>query len=59
MVTDPKEIKRLGTFMNGTAQISRDEEDAVISVFRLPVRRRVQFQGKEFIKSVLIRRWAR
>ena len=53
---DPKEIKRLGTFMNGTAQISRDEEDAVISDFQTAsASGDVQFQGKEFIKSVLIK----
>lgn len=31
---DPKEIKKLGSFMSGTAQISRDEEEAVISDFQ-------------------------
>ena len=53
---DPKEIKRLGSFMNGTAQISRDEEDAVISDFRTAsASGEVQFQGKEFIKTVLVK----
>src|SRR3990167_7741794 len=53
---DPKEIKRLGSFMNGTAQISRDEEDAVISDFQTAsASGDVQFQGKEFIKTVLIK----
>ncbi|MEQ1679425.1 MAG: flagellar motor switch protein FliG [Nitrospira sp.] len=53
---DPKEIKRLGTFMSGTAQISRDEEDAVISDFQTAsASGDVQFQGKEFIRSVLIK----
>lgn len=51
---DPKEIKRLGSFMSGTAHISRDEEDAVISDFRTAsASGEVQFQGKEFIKTVL------
>ncbi len=51
---DPKEIKKLGSFMNGTAQISRDEEDAVISDFQAAsATGEVQFQGKEFIKTVL------
>jgi flagellar motor switch protein FliG len=51
---DPKEIKRLGSFMSGTAQISRDEEDAVISDFRTAsASGEVQFQGKEFVKTVL------
>jgi flagellar motor switch protein FliG len=53
---DPKEIKRLGTFMNGTAQISRDEEDAVMLDFQAAsASGEVQFQGKEFIRSVLIK----
>ncbi len=51
---DPKEIKKLGSFMNATAQISRDEEDAVISDFQASsASGDVQFQGKEFIKTVL------
>jgi flagellar motor switch protein FliG len=53
---DPKEIKRLGTFMNGTAQISRDEEDAVMLDFQTAsASGEVQFQGKEFIRTVLIK----
>ena len=53
---DPKEIKKLGSFMNATAQISRDEEDSVISDFQAASSTgEVQFQGKEFIKSVLIK----
>lgn len=53
---DPKEIKRLGSFMNGTAQISRDEEDTVISDFQAASSSGdVQFQGREFIKTVLIK----
>mgnify|MGYP003450071247 CR=1 FL=1 len=31
---DPKEIKKLGSFMNGTAQISREDEEVVISDFQ-------------------------
>ena len=53
---DPKEIKRLGSFMSGTAQISRDEEDAVITDFRTAsASGEVQFQGKEFIKTALVK----
>ena len=53
---DPKEIKKLGSFMNATAQISRDEEDTVISDFQAAsATGEVQFQGKEFIKSVLVK----
>lgn len=51
---DPKEIKKLGGFMSGTAQISRDEEEAVISDFQAAsATGGIQFQGKEFIKTVL------
>jgi flagellar motor switch protein FliG len=53
---DPKEIKKLGGFMNGTAQISRDEEEAVISDFQAAsASGGIQFQGKEFIKTVLMK----
>ena len=53
---DPKEIKKLGAFMNGTAQISRDQEDAVIADFKdASATGEVQFQGKEYIKSILIK----
>ncbi len=51
---DPKEIKKLGSFMSGTAQISRDEEDAVMSDFRAAsATGEIQFQGKEFINAAL------
>jgi len=51
---DPKEIKKLGGFMSETAQISRDEEEAVISDFQAAsASGGVQFRGKEFIKTVL------
>lgn len=51
---DPKEIKKLGSFMNGTAQISKEEEDAVISDFKASsATGEVQFQAKDFIKSIL------
>ena len=53
---DPKEIKKLGSFMSGTAQISRDQEDAVISDFKdASASGEVQFQGKEYIKNILIK----
>ena len=51
---DPKEIKKLGSFMSGTAQISREDEEAVISDFQAAsATGGVQFQGREFIKTVL------
>jgi flagellar motor switch protein FliG len=53
---DPKEIKKLGSFMSGTAQISRDDEDTVIADFKASsATGEVQFQGKDFIKSILIK----
>ena len=46
---DPKEIKKLGSFMNGTAQISKEEEDLVISDFKASsATGEVQFQAKDF-----------
>ncbi len=51
---DPKEIKKLGSFMSGTAQISREDEEVVISDFQAAsAAGGVQFQGREFIKTVL------
>ena len=53
---DPKEIKKLGTFMNETAQISKEEEDSVITDFKASsASGDVQFKGKDFIKSILIK----
>lgn len=51
---DPKEIKKLGSFMSGTAQISREDEEAVISDFQAAsATGDVRFHGREFIKTVL------
>lgn len=51
---DPKEIKKLGSFMNGIAQISREEEESVIAEFRAAsAAGEVQFQGKDFIRNIL------
>ena len=53
---DPKEIKKLGTFMNETAQISKEEEDSVITDFKSSsASGDVQFKGKDFIKSILVK----
>ncbi|MCA1957697.1 MAG: flagellar motor switch protein FliG [Nitrospira sp.] len=53
---DPKEIKKLGGFMQQAAQISKEEEDQVIADFKaMSARGEVQFQGKEFIKNILIK----
>lgn len=53
---DPKEIKKLGSYMQNASQISKQEEDAVIADFKTAsARGEVQFQGKEFIKNILIK----
>lgn len=53
---DPKEIKKLGRFMNGTAKISREEEDKVMAEFEsASASGDVQFKGNEFIKSILVK----
>lgn len=53
---DPKEIKKLGNYMNGTAKISREEEDTVIAEFESASSSGdVQFKGNEFIKSILVK----
>jgi flagellar motor switch protein FliG len=53
---DPKEIKKLGSFMNVTAEIARDDENAVILDFKTAsATGNVQFQGKEYIKNILIK----
>lgn len=51
---DPKEIKKLGSFMNGTAQISKEEEESVIAEFKAAsAAGEVQFQAKDFIRTIL------
>jgi len=51
---DPKEIRRLGSFMSGTAQISNEEEQAVMEDFeRASAGGEVSFHGKEYIKTIL------
>lgn len=53
---DPKEIKKLGNYMNGTASISKEEEEAVITEFEaVSAAGEVQFKGNEYIRSVLIK----
>lgn len=53
---DPKEIKKLGHYMNGTANISKEDEAVVISEFEsASATGEVQFKGNEYIRSVLIK----
>jgi len=51
---DPKEIRRLGASMNATANITREEESAVIDEFdKASASGDVAFHGKEYIKTIL------
>lgn len=53
---DPKEIKKLGNYMSGTAIISKDEEATVLSEFQAASSvGEVQFKGNEYIKNILIK----
>ena len=53
---DPKEIKKLGNYMNGTAKITKEEEELVISEFQAASAvGEVQFKGNEYIKNILIK----
>ena len=53
---NPKEIKKLGSFMQSTSQISKEEEDSVIADFKaVSARGEVQFEAKDFIKNILIK----
>ena len=53
---DPKEIKKLGHFMNETAKISKEDEDHVISEFEaVSATGEVQFKGNEYIRNILIK----
>jgi flagellar motor switch protein FliG len=51
---DPKEIRKLGSFMSDTANISREEEQLVMEDFeRASAVGEVSFHGKEYIKTIL------
>jgi len=51
---DPKEIRRLGAFMNGTANITREEESIVIDEFeKASASGAVTFHGSAYIKTIL------
>jgi len=53
---NPKEIKKLGSFMQSTSQISKEEEESVIADFKsVSAKGDVQFEGKDFIKNILIK----
>jgi flagellar motor switch protein FliG len=51
---EPKEIRKIGAFMKDTANITREEEEAVIAEFeKANASGEIGFEGKEYIKSVL------
>ena len=51
---DPKEIRKLGTFMSDTANITQEEELSVMEDFqKASAAGEVSFHGKEYIKTIL------
>jgi flagellar motor switch protein FliG len=51
---DPKEIRRLGSYMNTTANITQEEESTVIDEFeKASANGQMSFHGKEYIKAIL------
>ncbi|MEK7235472.1 MAG: FliG C-terminal domain-containing protein, partial [Nitrospirota bacterium] len=51
---DPKEIRKLGTFMSDTANITKEEELSVMEDFeKASAVGEVSFHGKEYIKTIL------
>lgn len=51
---DPKEIRKLGTFMSDTANITQEEELSVMEDFqKASAVGEVSFHGKEYIKTIL------
>ena len=47
---DPKDIRKLGSFMKETANITKQEEDSVIAEFeQASSSGEVQFEGREFM----------
>jgi flagellar motor switch protein FliG len=51
---DPKEIRKLGSFMTDTANITQEEEQIVMGDFeKASASGEVSFHGKEYIKTIL------
>jgi flagellar motor switch protein FliG len=51
---DPKEIRKLGSFMSETANITQEEELSVMEDFgKVSAAGEVSFHGKEYIKTIL------
>lgn len=51
---DPKEIRKLGTFMHDTAHITQEEEHSVLADFeKSSATGEVTFDGKDYIKTIL------
>ncbi len=52
----PKEIRKLGGYMKDTANITKEEENLVLHEFgQVSEQGEVQFEGKEYIKTILIK----
>lgn len=55
-VLDPKDIRKLGTYMTETANITAEDEAEVLAEFeKLSASGGVHFEGKEYIKNVLVK----
>ena len=53
---DPRDIRKLGFYMKDTANITKDEETAVIEEFeKASATGEVQFESKEFMKTILVK----
>jgi flagellar motor switch protein FliG len=53
---DPKDIRKLGSYMKDTAHITKDEESAVIDEFeKASASGEVQFESKEYMKTILVK----
>lgn len=53
---DPKDIRKLGSWMKDAPNISKEEENLVIQEFdKASSTGEVQFEGKEYIKAILIK----
>ncbi|HEU4683473.1 MAG TPA: flagellar motor switch protein FliG [Nitrospira sp.] len=52
----PKEIRKLGSYMKDTANITKEEEELVIQEFeRASEQGEVHFEGREYIKAILVK----
>ena len=53
---DPKDIRKLGSYMKDTANITKDEESSVMTEFeKVSAAGEVQFESKEYMKAILVK----